>query len=121
MATKRSPLSRETREAIEQATRDEYLACVALASDELVSRDRHFDEIRSSSTLPQSLDVYLPGREAWQDVWDDMQESFRAEREPFVSSGGSFHRVESEQQLVLTFEELPGRPLPSPPTPPLAR
>ncbi len=87
-ATTRSPLPTKARETIEQTATDTYAICVALAPEELVSRGRHFDEISSSPALPQSLDVYLPGREAWQDVWEDMQESFRVKREPYVSSGG---------------------------------
>lgn len=119
-ATKRSPLSRETRDTIEQTAQDEYATCVALARDELVSRDRHFDEIRSS-TLPQSLEVYLPGREAWHDVHDCMQDTLRAEREPYVSSGGLVLSPACHQTAFFDTGITLGRPLSPPPPPPLIR
>ena len=119
-ATKRSPLSRETRDTIEQNAQDGYATCVALARDELVSRDRHFDEIRSS-TLPESLEVYLPGRESWHDVQDDMQDTLRDERQPDVSSGGLVLSPACNQTAIFDTGITLGRRFSPPPSPPFIR
>lgn len=117
---KRSPLSRETRETIERTAHNEYATCVALARDALVSRDRHFDEIRSS-TLPESLDVYLPGRQAWHDVHDGMQDTLRAERQPDVSSGGLVLSPACNQTAIFDTGITLGRRFSPPPSPPFIR
>ena len=93
---------------------------LALARDALVSRDRHFDEIRSS-TLPESLDVYLPGRQAWHDVHDGMQDTLRAERQPDVSSGGLVLSPACNQTAIFDTGITLGRRFSPPPSPPFIR
>jgi hypothetical protein len=38
-----------------------------LESDELVSRAQHFDEEKQPA-LPETIEIYLPGKSAWDDV-----------------------------------------------------
>lgn len=70
--TKRRPLSQAVRQEIERRARDDHTSFVVLDDAEVVTRRPHFDET-GTSTLPRSLDVYLPGLLAWQDVWDDIE------------------------------------------------
>ncbi|GAA5991658.1 hypothetical protein JCM10908_001078 [Rhodotorula pacifica] len=83
IATVRNPLPMHARQEIERRMDGDEASFVALEDDELVSRSQHFDEIPSSS-LPDSLDVYLPGRLAWQDVWDALEESVKNRSGPAV-------------------------------------
>ncbi|GAA5924142.1 hypothetical protein JCM1841_004585 [Sporobolomyces salmonicolor] len=65
----RNPLSvEEKRERMELMER-EARGGAMLEEDELVGRAQHYDEVKMSG-LPPSIDVYLPGKDAWVEVWE---------------------------------------------------
>ncbi|GAA6013689.1 hypothetical protein JCM10207_004821 [Rhodosporidiobolus poonsookiae] len=65
----RRPLANvERREKEQQMERDQRMV-VALEADELVGREQHADEVKMVG-MPESLEVFLPGKDAWEDVWD---------------------------------------------------
>ncbi|GAA5876209.1 hypothetical protein JCM1840_007073 [Sporobolomyces johnsonii] len=66
---RRNPLSvEEKRERMELMERDARGGAM-LEEDELVGRAQHYDEVKMSG-LPPSIDVYLPGKDAWVEVWE---------------------------------------------------
>ncbi|BGP42330.1 hypothetical protein JCM10449v2_006335 [Rhodotorula kratochvilovae] len=64
----RVPLEAEGREVVEAE-----MACASEAVD-AAAREQHPDEVKAQE-LPPEVDVYLPGRTAWEEVW----ETFEAE------------------------------------------
>ncbi|KPV73525.1 uncharacterized protein RHOBADRAFT_54741 [Rhodotorula graminis WP1] len=76
-ATRRVPLSAKER--------GEVLARVEAVDGGAVvaSRPQHEDEVKQSE-LPPMIDVYLPGKDAWEEVWDQFEEGNR--RPAFLSS-----------------------------------
>ncbi|GAA5930732.1 hypothetical protein JCM3775_003851 [Rhodotorula graminis] len=77
-ATRRVPLSAKER--------GEVLARVEAVDGgavDVASRPQHEDEVKQSE-LPPMIDVYLPGKDAWEEVWDQFEEGNR--RPAFLSS-----------------------------------
>lgn len=79
----RAPLGEKAkRRKLESMAEDEEAGDVLLEGDELVSREQHFEEVKMVG-LPESIDVYLPGKSAWEEVReminDEMKERFGAE------------------------------------------
>ncbi|BGP26610.1 hypothetical protein JCM10295v2_005563 [Rhodotorula toruloides] len=76
----RAPLVDHERETVIQRMEDDDRKSVALEAEELVGRASHPDEVKMGG-LPESIDVYLPGKSAWEEVWDtfleDMKEKYR--------------------------------------------
>ncbi|BGP57239.1 hypothetical protein JCM8202v2_004879 [Rhodotorula sphaerocarpa] len=72
----RRPLTATERDAVEAQIEKDADNFFQLELDEIASRCRHFDEERRVR-LPETIDVYLPGRLAWEDVWDNLFEQNR--------------------------------------------
>ena len=66
-AMRRAPLSAQERDEVE--TRSE----AASGAVEAASRAQHEDEVKPAE-LPPAIDVYLPGKDAWEEVWDQFEE-----------------------------------------------
>lgn len=63
----RAPLSAQTREAVDANQ-------TAAADDvDVAARGPHPDEVKVKE-LPPALDVYLPGKDAWEEVWDAFEQ-----------------------------------------------
>lgn len=82
----RSPLGEEAkRRKLESMAEDEEAGDVLLEGDELVSREQHFEEVKMAG-LPETIDVYLPGNSAWEEVRemisDEIKERFGEEVSP---------------------------------------
>lgn len=84
MGRKRSSMQRcpldegAKRRKVEEMARDEEGGDVPLEEDELVSREPHFEEFKMNG-LPESIDIYLPGKSAWEEVREMISEEI-AER-----------------------------------------
>lgn len=72
----RAPLADDEREVVVQRMDADARESVALEADELVGRASHPDEVRMTG-LPETIDVYLPGQSAWEEVWDTFEEDMR--------------------------------------------
>lgn len=44
--------------------------------ESLVGREQHEDEVKKSE-LPSAIDVYLPGKAAWEEVWDAFEQQMK--------------------------------------------
>ncbi|GAA5908423.1 hypothetical protein JCM8208_006191 [Rhodotorula glutinis] len=64
---RRAPLSRVERDEVRARVEAEGSAVDA------ASRRQHEDEVKMSE-LPPAIDVYLPGKDAWEEVWDQFEE-----------------------------------------------
>ncbi|GJN92348.1 hypothetical protein Rhopal_005378-T1 [Rhodotorula paludigena] len=47
-----------------------------LRPEKLVGREQHEDEVKKSE-LPSAIDVYLPGKAAWEEVWDAFEQQVK--------------------------------------------
>ncbi|GAA5823869.1 hypothetical protein JCM11251_003325 [Rhodosporidiobolus azoricus] len=65
----RRPLDAEEKAEKERRIEHDLRSAVALEEDELSGGPQHPDEVKMSG-LPETLEVFLPGKDAWEDVWD---------------------------------------------------
>lgn len=70
---RRRPLFKTQRAETLQRMEHETANLVALEEDELVGRPVHWEEVKLEG-LPETLEVFLPGKEAWEDVWGQYAE-----------------------------------------------
>ncbi|GAA5974736.1 hypothetical protein JCM11641_007246 [Rhodosporidiobolus odoratus] len=66
---KRQPLSELEKKEIADRMEVDAQDAVTLEEDELTGRGVHFEEVKMKG-LPETLEVFMPGKEAWDDVWD---------------------------------------------------
>lgn len=73
----RSPLGEEVkRRKLEWMAENEEAGNVQLEGDELVSREQHYEEVKLVG-LPETLDVYLPGKTAWEEVREMIRDEIK--------------------------------------------
>ncbi|BGP18666.1 hypothetical protein JCM10213v2_006732 [Rhodosporidiobolus nylandii] len=106
---RRAPLRAEESERREQKMQHDVQNVVALEDDELVGRKEHFDEVKVKG-LPETLEVFLPGKEAWEDAFDAFVQETTNKFGYFDGRKPSF-LPSSRAQSFLRLDSTPSSPL----------
>ncbi|BGO93812.1 hypothetical protein NBRC10512_004601 [Rhodotorula toruloides] len=101
----RAPLTNDERETVVQRMDADARESVALEADELVGRASHPDEVKMAG-LPESIDVYLPGKSAWEEVWDTFEEDMKEKHGHVDLRRPAFLPPSRASTLAFSFDSL---------------
>ncbi|BGP34247.1 hypothetical protein JCM10296v2_006062 [Rhodotorula toruloides] len=101
----RAPLDNDEREMVVQRMDTDTREFVALDPDELVGRASHPDEVKLAG-LPESIDVYLPGKSAWEEVWDTFEEDMKEKHGQVDLRRPAFLPPSRASTLAFSFDSL---------------
>ncbi|BGP02212.1 hypothetical protein NBRC10513v2_005860 [Rhodotorula toruloides] len=101
----RAPLADDEPEATVQRMDKDARESVELEPDELVGRASHPDEVKMAG-LPESIDVYLPGKNAWEEVWDTFEDDMKEKHGHVDLRRPAFLPPSRASTLAFSFDSL---------------